>query len=135
MCCDISGSRQNITIDNWFTSYEPVYRMLNNHRCTVVENIRKNKREIPAAFFRGRGRDKYTGLFGFQEKCTLLSYVPKKNKLAHLLSSMHNDDKIDESTGDKKKPEMITCYHKTEGRVDVVDKLYASYICAQNTRR
>ena len=43
------------------------------------------------------------------------------------LSSMHNDDKIDESTGDAKKNKMITCYNKTKGKVDVVDKLCASY--------
>ena len=57
------------------------------------------------------------------------------NKLVLLLSSMHNDDKIDESTGDEKKPEMITCYNKTKGGVDVVDKLCASYTSARSTRR
>ena len=30
---------------------------------------------------------------------------------------------------------MITCYNKTKGKVDVVDKLCASYTCARNTRR
>ena len=109
--------------------------MLNDHRCTVVGTLRKNKPEIPAVFITGRGRDKYNNLFGFQEKFILLSHVPKKNKLFLLLSSMHNDDKIDESTVDAKKPEMITCYSKTKGGVDVVDKLCASYICARNTRR
>ena len=101
---DIPGSGRNITIDNWFTSYELFYRMLNDHRCTVVGTLRKNKRKIPAAFSSGRGRDKYTSLFGFQEKCTLLSYVQKKNKLVLLLSSIYNDDKIDESKRDEKSP-------------------------------
>ena len=82
--------------------------MLNDHRSTVVGTLRKNKREISASFISGRGRDKYTSLFGSQEKCTLLSYVPKKNKLVLLLSFMHNNNKIDKSTGDEKKPEMIT---------------------------
>ena len=108
--------------------------MLNDHRCTVVGTLRKNKREIPAVFISGRGRDKYTSLFGFQEICTLLSYM-QKNKLVLLLSSMHNDDKIDELAGDEKNPEMIICYKKTKGEVDVVDKLCASYTYARNTRR
>ena len=30
---------------------------------------------------------------------------------------------------------MITCYNKIKGGVDVVDRLCASYACAQNTRR
>ena len=102
MFSGISGSGRNITVDNWFTSYELVHRMLNDHHCTVVVTLIKNKREIPAAFISGRGRDKYTSLFGFQEECALLSYVPKKNKIVFLLSSMHNGDKIDESTVDAK---------------------------------
>ena len=81
---------------------------------------------VHSAFISGRGRDKYISLFGFQEKCTLLSYVPKNNKLVLLLSSMHNDDNIDELTGDEKSPEMIACYNKTKGGVDVVDKLCTS---------
>ena len=103
MYSDISGSGRNITIDNRFTSYELVHRMLNDHRCTVVGTLRKNKRKIHTAFNSGRDRDKYTSLFDFQEKCTLF-YMPKKNKLVLLLSSMYNDDKIDESTGDEKSP-------------------------------
>ena len=117
MCSDISGSGRNITIDNWFTSYELVHRMLIDHRCTVVGTLRKNKREVPAAFISVKDRDKYTSLFGFQEKYSSVSYVPKKNKLVFLLSSMHNNDKIVESTGGEKKPEIITCYSKTKGGV------------------
>ena len=45
ICSDISGSGRNITIDNWFTSYELIQRMLNDHRCTVVKTLRKNKGE------------------------------------------------------------------------------------------
>ena len=87
MCSDKSGSGRNITIDNWFTSCELVHKMLNDHRRTVVGTLRKNKREIPATFISGRGRDKYTSLFGFQEKCTLLSYVPKMNSIKLLADS------------------------------------------------
>ena len=82
-----------------------------------------------------RGRDRNTSLFCFQQQCTLLSYVPTKNKVILLLFSMHNDDKIDEYTGDAQKPKIITSYNKSKGGVDVVDKLCASYTSAQNTRR
>ena len=78
MCSDISGSVRSITIDNWFTSYKLVHRMLSDHRCTVVETLRKNKREIPAAFISGRGRDKYTSLFGFQENIPCCSMCRRR---------------------------------------------------------
>ena len=57
--------------------------------------------------------------------------MPKKNKVV-LLSSIHNDDKIDEPTGDARKPKMITLCNKTKGGVD---ELCASYTCTLNTRR
>ena len=99
-------------------------------------NWNPQKKPLSAAFISGRGRDiKCTSLFGYQEKCTLLSYVPKKKKLVLLLSFMHNNDKIYESTEDEKNPEIITCYNKTKGGVDVVGKLCALYSCARNTRR
>jgi hypothetical protein len=40
----------------------------------------------------------------------MVSYVPKKGKLVLLVSKMHNDDKIDETTQQIRKPEIITTY-------------------------
>ncbi|KAG5858231.1 hypothetical protein JTB14_015367 [Gonioctena quinquepunctata] len=48
---------------------------------------------------------------------------------------MHHEDKIDESTGDENKPEMITLYNLTIAGVDCVDQLMASYDVSRNTRR
>ena len=144
MCSNISGTEHS----NWFTSYEHVHRMLTHHRhlLTVVGTIRGNKQEIPATFIMDRGRDRNTSLFGCQERCTLISYVPKKNKLVLLLSSVHNDDTIDESTGDAQKAKMIIFYNKTKGELMLLIScaphipvrliyLCASYTCAPNTRR
>jgi hypothetical protein len=47
---------------------------------------------------------------------------------------MHNDDKIDETTQQLRKPEIITTYNLTKGSVDTVDKLCATYI-SRNSRR
>ena len=112
---NISGSGRNMAIDNWLTNYELVHRMLNRHRNTVVGTLRNNKREIPATFITDKGRVKDTILFGFEEKCALLSNVPKKNNVVLLLPAMHNDDKINESTGDARKAEMIIFCNKTKG--------------------
>jgi hypothetical protein len=61
--------------------------------------------------------------------------VPKTRKNVLLLSTLHNDGKIDDTAGDAKKPEMITFYNSTKGGKDVVDEMCATYDCARNTRR
>ena len=59
-------------------------------------------------------------MFGFQEDITCVSYVPKKGKTVVLMSSMHHDDKIDESTGELMKPDIISFYNSTKGGVVVL---------------
>ena len=63
-------------------------------------------------------------MLGVREKLTLVSYIPKsksKKKNVVLISSMHQDKKIDEATSGDKKPEIISFYNSTKGGVDVVD--------------
>ena len=48
---------------------------------------------------------------------------------------MHNDDAIDHSTGETKKPEIISFYNLTEGAVDVVDEMGAAYSTARIAHR
>ena len=118
MCSNISGTGWNI-IDNWFTSYELVHMMLNRHRLTVIGTLRGKNEKYLQPLSRTEV-DRNTSLFDFQEKCSLLSYVPNKNKVVLLLSLMRNDDKIDESSGGAQIPEMITFYNKVKGGVNVV---------------
>lgn len=51
------------------------------------------------------------------------------------MSSLHHDNKIDESTGVKQKPEVITFYNSTKSGVDVVDELCATYNVSRNSKR
>jgi hypothetical protein len=48
---------------------------------------------------------------------------------------LHNNDKVDASTGDLQNPEMITFYDLTKDGMDVVDKMCAAFSGARNTRR
>ncbi|XP_035223679.1 uncharacterized protein LOC118196352 [Stegodyphus dumicola] len=48
---------------------------------------------------------------------------------------MHNDNAIDITTGESKKPEIITFYNMTKGAVDVVDEMAATYSTTKNTNR
>ncbi|XP_050063261.1 piggyBac transposable element-derived protein 4-like [Aphis gossypii] len=130
----IVGTNRNITGDNWFTSI-PLITSLKEKKLTYVGTIRKNKREIPKEFLPNKQRVETSTVFGFQKDCTLVSYCPKKNKTVLAISSMHHDDEIDEETGDKKKPDIITFYNRTKTGVDLVDQYCQNYNVARNTKR
>lgn len=98
----VSKSNRNLTFDNWFTSYDLVQHLLNEHKLTSVGTLRKNKKQIPPAFTKTRGADVFTSRFGFQKDITLVSHIPKKNKVVLLMSSLHHDDKIDNSSGENR---------------------------------
>ncbi|CAB3233222.1 unnamed protein product [Arctia plantaginis] len=53
-----------------------------------------------------RGKQPASSMFGFQRDVSIVSYAPKKNKVVILMSTLHHDDLIDVTTGDKRKPEM-----------------------------
>ena len=133
LCNGMFGTGRNITMDNWFTSYDLAQTML-RHRITLVGTLRKNKRHIPLEFLNLRYRDEHTSLFGFGNGCTLVSYIPKKKKNVLALSMLHND-KIDGDTGAARKPDIVTFYNATKGGVDTVDQMSSLYNCARNTRR
>ncbi|KAF4530225.1 hypothetical protein B566_EDAN018301 [Ephemera danica] len=131
----ISGTGRNLTIDNWYTSYTLLQRLLSQHKLTVVGTLRKNKREVPPEFVNVKGRDEKSSLFGYQKDIVLVSYVPKKNKCVLLISSMHNEGKISAASGSNKKPEIIMQYNETKGGVDLIDKMNGTYSVARGTRR
>lgn len=131
----LSGSGRNVTMDRWFTSVQIVNHLLENHRLTVVGTIRANRRELPPQVTNVKQRPVNSSLFAFGEKITAVSYVPKRSKNVLMLSSMHKDDAIDESTGASNKPEIVTFYNSTKSGVDVVDRMITSYNVARGTRR
>jgi len=133
LCSDIFGTGRNITLDNWFTSYDLSKTML-RHKITLVGTLRKNKRYIPPEFVNLRGREEKQVIWIWRY-LHFSSYIPKKKKNVLVLSTLHNDDKIDEETGDARKPEIVTFYNATKGGVDTVDQMSSLYNCARNTRR
>lgn len=135
MIAPISGSGRHLTLDNWFSSVPLANELLYNHRITVVCTLKKNKPEIPPCFIDKKIRNECTSLFAYQPDLTLLSYVPKKNKVVLLLSSLHHTDAIDEETGEKQKPVILTCYNKYKGGVDTVDHMKGAYSVSRKTNR
>ena len=135
MCGAILGTGRNVTMDRWFTSYELVKTMRDQHKTTVAGTMRSNKRELPLAFVTSKGREQYNSMFAFTSHMSLVSYIPRKGKCVLVVSSLHDSNKIDEDTGVQRKPKIITFYNLTKGGVDTVDHLASSYDVARNTKR
>ena len=70
-------SGRNITMDNYFTDMVLAKSLLQNG-LTLVGTVRKNKKFIPSSCLPSRSREEKSSIFAFQQKCTLVSYVPKK---------------------------------------------------------
>lgn len=127
----ISGTGRNITVDNYFTSVPLATELLQEHKLTLVGTLRKDKREIPPIFKEVNIRPTPSSMFAFGENCLLVSFVPPKKKQTKnvlLISTMHNDDAVDEET---QKPEVVMFYNLTKGGVDVVDELKSLYSVAR----
>ncbi|XP_044742586.1 piggyBac transposable element-derived protein 4-like [Chrysoperla carnea] len=131
----ILNTGRNITMDNYFTSVPLAQDLLKNHKTTIVGTISKNERELPPEFLVTRKRPVASSQFAFTDNCTLVSYVPKKNKNVLVLSTLHYSNQIDANSGEKMKPEMITFYNSTKGGVDTVDELKGIYTTARETKR
>ncbi|XP_046686551.1 uncharacterized protein LOC124372222 [Homalodisca vitripennis] len=101
----------------------------------MVGTIRSTRIGVPHELRPNKQRQPTSSLFAFHKKKTLVSYCPRRNKAVVLLSTMHNDDAIDEETGPKQKPEIVSFYNKTKIGVDVVDQMCSKYDVARNTRR
>lgn len=129
------GSGRNITADNWFTQLSLVNE-LKEKKLSYVGTIRKNRKELPTCFIRTKDREQYSSNFGFSsDGTTCVSYVPRKNKNVLLVSSLHEEQEIDVSTGEKQKPEIISFYNTTKIGVDIVDKMCGSYNVSRNIKR
>lgn len=72
-----------------------------------------------------------SSIFGFNDNKTIVSYVPKKNKVVILLSTVHHVPVINENG----KPEIIMFYNKTKGGVDTLDNLVERFTCRRKTNR
>ena len=89
LTASLHGSGRNVSMDNFFTSV-PVARTLLRHQLTVVGTMRKCKREIPVCMKAAKPRQAKTSVFDFNDRLTMVSCNPKKNKAVILLSTTHH---------------------------------------------
>jgi len=119
---------QNITIDNFFTSYN-LGQLLIQRKLTMLGTVRKNKPELPLF----TNTEVHSTSFYFTGDTAVLNYVPKKYKSVVLMSTLHPEKAI--SFRDDKKPQMILDYNATKGAVDTLDQLVATYSCKRKSNR
>ncbi|CAK1598011.1 unnamed protein product [Parnassius mnemosyne] len=131
LCKSIFNTNRNITTDNWYSSIE-LSQKLKNKGLTTVGTLKKNKAVIPKEFLPAKNKELNSSLFGFTKDCTLVRFVPKKNKAVILYSTMHHDSKINPES---LKPEIIEYYNDTKSGVDSVDQKCSVYSCSRRTRR
>ncbi|XP_050300110.1 piggyBac transposable element-derived protein 4-like [Anthonomus grandis grandis] len=127
----VVGTNRNITGDNWYTSMELTGELL-NRKLTYVGTVKKNKRFVPPEFLPCKKGEVESSIFGFTSTHTIVSHVPKKNKSVILLSTMHNDNVVDDSS---KKPDIVLFYNDTKAGVDALDQKCATYSTSRRTRR
>lgn len=119
------GSGRNISMYNLFTSLPLAIHLL-SWKLTIVGTLKKKRKSyIPKAIAPAKTREECSTLFGFHEKATLCSYVPKKNKVVIVLSTMNSD--IAMANDAKRKPEMISYYNKYKAGVDTMDQMVGRY--------
>lgn len=126
LCKPFVGTNRN------FTSFRLVQTLLLT-RFTCVGTLRKNERCIPSNFLLNKNREVQTNIFGFRNKMTLVSCVPKKNRAVILISTMHYSDTIDEENHCKS--EINLYYNSTKGGVDTLDQLAHAYTSKRKTNR
>lgn len=131
LCKPIYNSNRNVTTDNWYSSIE-LSQELKNKGLTTVGTLKKNKAILPKEFLPNKNKPINSSMFGFTKDCTLVSFVPKKNKAVLLYSTMHHDNTVDPET---QKPEIILYYNSTKSGVDSVDQKCSVYSCSRRTRR
>ncbi|KRZ18282.1 PiggyBac transposable element-derived protein 4 [Trichinella zimbabwensis] len=120
----------NVTCDNFLTSYL-LGVQLRKKNLTLVGTVKKNSPELPRELLLLQGREVNSSRFTFSEDCTIVSYMPKKNKNVLVLSTMHNDTRVSDGKG--RKPDIILHYTNTKGGVNDLDKMTSTYSCQKMT--
>lgn len=100
---------------------------------TLVGTLRSNKGHIPPSFRSANGRQLNSSLFGFNKRKTLVSYVPKRDKVVIMLSSFHHSINLNPSNSFK--PEIIDFYNRNKAGVDGSDQRIGSFSVKRSTRR
>ncbi|XP_031332326.1 piggyBac transposable element-derived protein 4-like [Photinus pyralis] len=127
------GTGYGITTDNFFTSLKLADKLWEK-KLTLCGTLRKNKTFIPRELLPSPMKPVLSSMFAFKKNRTLVSYVPQKRRAVLLLSSEHEDDKVNGEDVDNK-PDIILHYNSTKGAVDATDQMAQKYTTQRKTAR
>ena len=115
----IRNTHRNVNCDRFFTSAD-LFEDLHKDNLSAVGTVKTNKKNLPVKLLPSQAKKRTVGdsIFAFKENTTMVSWYPKQVQVAFLLSTIHHDDKIDDSG----KPEIVEFYNKTKAGVDVLDQ-------------
>jgi len=127
------GSHRQVVTDNFFTSHRLAVALL-RHGLTILGTLRKHRKEVPTIL--REKRPQFTSLFIYdlENKITLVSYAPTRNRIVLLLSSSHGRGVINDHS-DLRRPEMILDYNQGKGGVDQMDENIEEFSCVRKTVR
>lgn len=80
----------------------------------------------------GKDRAEFSSLFGFHDKMSLVSYVPKRRRAVIILSTAHYTTDV---SGTKNKPNAIHYYNNHKSGVDNMCKMLSEYTVKRATKR
>ncbi|KAK3775030.1 hypothetical protein RRG08_014121 [Elysia crispata] len=88
---------------------------------TVDGTLRRNKSFLPEEFKDPKKPERGKPKFVFRKWKTLVSYKSGAKKNVILVSAMHDDGTIVNTSGHKQLPEIVDFYNSTKGGVDCMD--------------
>ena len=127
------GSNREIVTDNFFTSHSLAVSLL-CHGLTLLGTIRKQRREVPTTLRQKMPQYNSVFLYDHDNKITLVSYAPTRNRVVLLLSSSHGRGSI-AAEDEHKRPEIILDYNRGKGGVDQMDENVEEFSCVRKTVR
>lgn len=130
---------RNVTCDNFFTTHSLASKLLKKN-ITLVGTVRKDKTFLPLCDqTKLKKRPVFSSQFYFDNKISLVQYIPRKGKCVTVMSTMHHDKSIAQGRktpyASKDLPEMIEYYNQTKCGVDTADQLIRNYTCKRKTNR
>lgn len=135
LCRPYYGTKRNITVDRYFTSF-PLCTALLDNGLTLLGTVVPNRRDVPTQVRDVKQRELYSTkvLYNHQHHVMLLSYVPKKGKNVMMMSSSHQAVSPVPCREDLL-PDVIQQYNLTKGGVDVLDSCIEDFTCKRKTSR
>ena len=127
------GKGYGVCADNFFSSVAMVKQLAKEKSMSYIGTMNHQKREVPQIMKKDPKRQVLESIFLFNPDCTLVSYVPRKNKAVILISSEHSLPQI--SNDEQKKPEIILEYNRRKASVDLADRMIKEYSCRRVTNR